>query len=186
MRYSIFLVVVIVASCFAAITGDTRSAVVFRREVQAKTTSATAARQPNTHCMKDERVIFSCALKRPAKIVSLCASRTLTRDSGYLQYRFGLAGKIELEFPERREGSREQFRYMHYFRAQFDLNEISFTRNGYEYSIFDDYNGEEKPAVSLEGLSIKQPGAEQKETRFICRTKPKTDYTDLQAVLESH
>src|SRR3989442_9921254 len=50
----------------------------------------TSAQQPNTLCAKDERVIFSCLIKCPAKIVSICASKDLTSERGYLQYRFGL------------------------------------------------------------------------------------------------
>src|SRR5438093_12411902 len=107
-----------------------------------------ATLQPNTLCGRDERVIFSCPLKRPAKIVSVCSSKDLTSERGYLQYRFGLPGKIELEFPQTRQGTQEKFQYVHYFRARVDLTEINFTVDGVNYSVFDDYNGEEKPAVS--------------------------------------
>ncbi len=138
--------------------------------------------QPNTLCVKDERVIFSCPVKRPAKIVSVCASKDLTGDRGYLQYRFGLPGKIELEFPKDRTGTQEKFHYTHYFRAQFDLTEINFTIDDYEYQVFDDYNGEEKPAISSQGVNVTAPG-KPKEVSFVCRTKPKADYADLQAVL---
>jgi hypothetical protein len=140
--------------------------------------------QPRTLCAKDERVIFSCPVKRPAKIVSVCASKDLTSDRGYLQYRFGLPGKIELEYPKDRKGTQEKFQYTHYFRAQFDLTAINFNIDGYEYSVFDDYNGEEKPVVSSEGVSVTAPG-KPKEVSFVCRTKPIADYTDLQAVLSS-
>jgi hypothetical protein len=140
--------------------------------------------QPGTLCAKDERVIFSCPIKRPAKIVSLCASKNLTADTGYLQYRFGLPAKIELEYPKDRTGTQQKFQYTHYFRAQVDLTEISFNSDGYEYQITDDYNGEEKPAQSIQGLSVKAPGKD-KETNLSCRTKPKADYSDLQAVLPS-
>src|SRR5258708_10855373 len=92
--------------------------------------------QLNTLCAKDERGIFSCPVKRAAKIVSVCASKDLTNDHGYLQYRFGLPGEIELEFPRDRKGTQEKFHYTHYFRAQVDLTEISFTIEGYEYSVF--------------------------------------------------
>lgn len=140
--------------------------------------------QPNSLCAKDERVIFSCPVKRPAKIVSVCASKDLTSDRGYLQYRFGLPEKIELEYPKERNGTQQKFQYSHYFRAQFDLTEISFTIDGYEYRVFDDYNGEEKPVQSLQGVSVTAPG-KPKEVSFVCRTKPKADYTDLQAVLSN-
>jgi len=140
--------------------------------------------QTGTLCEKGERVIFSCPVKRPAKIVSLCASKDLAVDRGYLQYRFGLPGKIELEYPKERTGTQQKFQYTHYFRAQFDLTEISFTNDGYEYEITDDYNGEEKPAQTIQGVSVTAPG-KPKEVSFVCRTKPRADYTDLQAVLSS-
>lgn len=138
--------------------------------------------QPGTLCAKDERVIFSCPIKRPAKIVSLCASKDLTSDTGYLQYRFGLPGNIELEYPKGRTGTQQEFHYTHYFRARFDLTEIGFNINGYDYEITDDYNGEEKPEQVIQAVIVKSPD-KSKETTFNCRTKPKTDYTDLQAVL---
>ena len=144
--------------------------------------SQPGALQPNSLCAKDERIIFSCPVKRPAKIVSVCASKDLTSDHGYLQYRFGLPGKIELEFPKDRTGTQAKFQYTHYFRAQFDLTELNFTIEGYEYQVFDDYNGEEKPAMISQGVSVTAPG-KPKEVSFVCRTKPKADYADLQAVL---
>jgi hypothetical protein len=140
--------------------------------------------QPNTLCAKDERVIFSCPVKRPAKIVSVCASKDLAGDRGYLQYRFGLPGKIELEYPKDRQGTQAKFQYSHYFRAQFDMTSINFTIDGYEYSVFDDYNGEEKPKITSQGVSVTAPG-KPKEVSFVCRAKPKADYTDLQSVLPS-
>ena len=138
--------------------------------------------QPGTLCAKNERIIFSCPVKRPAKIVSLCASKDLTSDRGYLQYRFGVPAKIELEFPQSKTGTQQKFQYTHYFRAQVDLTEISFSSNGYEYQITDDYNGEEKPAQISQGVSVTAPG-KPKDVNFVCRIKPKADYTDLQAVL---
>ena len=138
--------------------------------------------QPNSLCAKDERVIFSCPIKRPAKIVSVCASKDLASDRGYIQYRFGLPAKVELEFPKERQGSQQKFQYSHYFRAKVDLTEISFTINGYEYQVTDDYNGEEKTGQIIQGVMVTAPG-KPKEIGFACRIKPKADYTDLQAVL---
>jgi hypothetical protein len=141
--------------------------------------------QVNTLCARNERVIFACGLRRPAKIVSVCASRDLTRDTGYLQYRFGSPAKIELEYPKDRTGTQQKFEYTHYMRALVDLNEINFSVDGVDYSVVDDYNGEEKPAQNLEGVHVNWPGSDKKEVRYTCRTKPKTDYTDLQAVLST-
>ena len=150
---------------------------------QSQNTSTLRALQVNTLCAKTERVIFACVLRRPAKIVSVCASKDLTRDTGYVQYRFGSPAKIELEYPKDRTGTQQKFEYTHYMRALVDLNEISFSIDGVDYSVVDDYNGEEKPAQSIEGITINWPGTEKKEVRYACRTKPKADYSDLQAVL---
>jgi len=150
-------------------------------------TSSTAASlagdlQAGTLCAKNERIIFSCPIRRPAKIVSLCASKDLASDRGYLQYRFGLPENIELEFPKDRTGSPQKFQYSHYFRAQVDMTEISFTLNGYQYQITDDYNGEEKPAQTVQGVTVTAPG-KPKDVSLSCRIKPKADYADLQSVL---
>jgi hypothetical protein len=175
MFTSKFSACVLVATLIGAILSTSKSA-----------SSQQDGLQPNTLCAKVERVIFGCLLKRPAKIVSLCASKDLTSETGYLQYRFGLPSKIELEFPKDRQDTQQKFEYTHYFRARFELHEINFTVDGVNYSVFDDYNGEEKPEVMLQGVSVNQPGTPKKEVRYLCRTKPKADYTDLEAALSSH
>jgi len=139
---------------------------------------------PTSLCTKDEKVVFSCPLRRSAKIVSLCSSQKLTKDAGYLQYRFGVPGKIELEFPDIRDDSLKVFKYSHYFRAKVDSTEISFSRNGYTYSVFDDYNGEEKPTVSQQGLTVTAENS-KKEVKYVCRIKPTADYGALPEVFEN-
>jgi hypothetical protein len=157
---------------------------------QRKTQPTSAALQSNSLCAKTEQIIFSCATKRAgaraagssSRIVSLCASRDLDKEHGYLQYRYGLPGKVELEFPSSREGTQQKFQYTHYMRYQVDLTEINFEIDGYQYQIFDDYNGEEKPRISTEGVNVTAPG-KAKEVSFVCRTRAKADYSKLDEVL---
>lgn len=147
--------------------------------------------QPNSLCAKTEQIVFSCLTKRAgksaarslSKLVSLCASRDLSKERGYLQYRYGLPGKVELEFPESRTDTQQKFQYTHYLRYQVDLTEINFEIDGYQYQIFDDYNGEERPRISTEGVSVTAPG-KPKEVSFVCRTKAKADYSVLDDVLQ--
>ncbi|HEV7683014.1 MAG TPA: hypothetical protein VGO68_12870 [Pyrinomonadaceae bacterium] len=145
--------------------------------------------QPNSLCAGTERIVFSCLTKPhgPAKglskLASLCAAHDLTKEQGYLQYRYGLPGKVELEFPSSRAGTQQQFHYTHYMRYQVDLTEINFEIDGYQYQIFDDYNGEERPRISTEGVNVSAPGKE-KQVSFVCRTKAKADYSILDDVLE--
>lgn len=140
--------------------------------------------QANSLCEKGEQIVFSCRLKRPAKIVSLCASPELEREQGYLQYRFGLPARIELEFPRTRQATQEQFQYTHYFRYQVDLTEINFSIEGNRYQIFDAYNGEEKPRVIQYGVMIVPPTRES--VSYHCRTRPKADYSKLADALREH
>jgi hypothetical protein len=144
------------------------------------------ARSPASRslCAKDEKVVFSCQLKRSMKIVSLCSSQKLTKESGYLQYRFGMPGKVELEFPSNRADSLTVFKYSHYFRAKVDSTEVSFSRNGYTYLVFDEYNGEEKPAVSEQGLTVITESS-KKEVKYVCRLKPQANYGELPDVFEN-
>ena len=146
--------------------------------------------QPNSLCARSEHIVFSCVTKGSRvsqsrssyRIASLCASRDLDKERGYLQYRYGLPGKVELEFPNARTGTQQMFQYTHYLRYQVDLTEINFEIDGYQYQIFDDYNGEEKPRISTEGVSVAAPG-KQKEVSFVCRTKAQADYSMLDEVL---
>ena len=135
-------------------------------------------------CGKGEKVVFSCSVKGSSRIVSLCSSIKLTKTEGYLQYRFGLPGKIELEYPKERAGSLKQFEYSHYFRAQVDRTTISFSVNGYSYSIFDNYEGEEKPIVWDEGLTVTSPDS-KKDVTYSCRGRAKADFGDLPDVMEN-
>lgn len=141
----------------------------------------------NSLCAKNEHIIFSCRVGHSGsragtssgKIVSLCASPDLDKDHGYLQYRFGLPGKVELEYPSSRAGTQQLFQYSHYMRYQVDLTEINFAVDGYQYQVFDTYNGEEKPAISEEGVTVKSSD-NAKEVAYLCRSKAQADYSTLQ------
>ena len=138
--------------------------------------------QRGTLCTQSEKVLFSCSVKRSAKLVSLCASADVSRTRGYVQYRFGTPGKVELEYPAEKGGSQDKFEYYHYFRAQFDETEISFSSGGYRYAIFDDYNGEMRPAVSSQGVRVEDPGNSKKST-LECQGRAKAAYGDLDQIL---
>ena len=135
-------------------------------------------------CNKSEKVVFSCAVRRLGKMVSLCSSPELRKAEGYLQYRFGRPGQVELEFPKERSQSRTLFKYRHYFRSQVDSTEISFTVNGYAYAVFDEYNGEEKPVVSEKGLLVTSESS-KKEVKYLCQGKPLANYEDLADTFEN-
>ena len=136
-----------------------------------------------TLCAADERVIFSCAVRGSSKLVSLCGSKTLTKDEGYIQYRFGRAGRVELEFPKDRGGSQKLFSYEHVFRYQFDQTEIGFESGGYAYTLFDYYDGEQKPARKEAGVRVRAAGENAEETTLRCAGRTTARYGDLTEIL---
>ncbi|HEU4870772.1 MAG TPA: hypothetical protein VFT08_07985 [Pyrinomonadaceae bacterium] len=136
--------------------------------------------QAGSLCEQTEKIVFSCPIVNTKKTVSLCSSKELTKEKGYLQYRYGVPGKIELEFPSKREQTQSAFKYSHYFRAQFDMTDISFVNGDTEYSVFDDYNGEQKPVRHEQGVKITTP---KREWVLSCRGQAKAHYEDLAEVL---
>jgi hypothetical protein len=142
-----------------------------------------AERQPASLCTADEQVIFSCSLQRSGKIASLCGSKNLDKTTGYIQYRFGLPEKTELEFPSGRSDTRQKFRYAHYFRARVDETEISFDNKGYRYTIFDSYQGDMKPIEMSQGIRVSALLGSDKETELRCRSRAQANYGSLGDIL---
>jgi hypothetical protein len=117
-------------------------------------------------CAANEQTIWSCATTKN-KIASVCASKDLTADKGYLQYRFGLSGKIELEFPQKREGSQKAFKYLRYTRPLVTLLTLSFENNGVIYEIHDDDNSEERPPIRVTSIDVVKDA--NKTTAVVCK-----------------
>ncbi|HEY8561991.1 MAG TPA: hypothetical protein VIL74_16580 [Pyrinomonadaceae bacterium] len=123
---------------------QTERAAAQKRKASAKTKSL---------CRADEQTIWSCATTKN-KIASVCASKDLAEDKGYLQYRFGTAGRIELEYPAERPGSAKKFKYSRYTRPLVTMLALSFENNGVKYEIHDDDNSEEKPPVRAASVDV--------------------------------
>ncbi len=87
-------------------------------------------------CKSSERVFFSCNIKN--KVLSLCSSPNLNRNSGYVQYRFGTTRKIELSFPEKEEHPKGRFFYNGVATPGGILNHMSFKSGSYGYVVYDD------------------------------------------------
>ena len=67
IRIPIFIIILMAAISFGSRSSDNLgTAKAFQ-----------TALQPNSLCARDERIIFSCPVRKPAKIVSLCASKDL-------------------------------------------------------------------------------------------------------------
>lgn len=138
---------------------------------------------PSSLCRAEEQVIFTCVATGSAKFVSLCSSRLLDHRRGYLQYRYGKPGAIELQFPQARANTQLAFRYAHYFRAQVDRTEISFDNQDNRYTLFDYYDGEVKPAIAVAGVRVGKHGTKGRETELRCQSRPASKLGYLETVI---
>jgi hypothetical protein len=137
----------------------------------------------NSLCEVNEKILFSCQIGKTGKIVSLCSSPNLKKETAYLQYRYGSKGKIELTFPSEKANSLEKFRYAHYFRYQVDRTQVSFSNAEYEYSIFAIYEDDGKWPIEEQGILISKEGQSSKETRLLCRSTAIAHLEKLENVL---
>jgi hypothetical protein len=119
---------------------------------QTKKTKA-AAGKTKSLCQPSEQVIWNCPTTNN-KTASICASKDLAEEKGYLQYRFGRQGKIELEFPKDRKDSAQKFKYTRYTRPLVTMLTLKFETGGVVYEIHDDDNSEEKPPVRAASIDI--------------------------------
>ncbi len=99
-------------------------------------------------CRQSEGTYFSCSAG--SKIVSLCASNPISKDRGYLQYRFGAEAHVELQYPERRAPPHEYFtRYSSAF-AHGWVTHINFQSGEFTYAIYNSaFGGDEKAGVKV-------------------------------------
>ena len=134
-------------------------------------------------CRVEEQAFFSCAVTGSAKFISLCGSKSLDARRGYLQYRFGKPGAVELQFPRARANTQRVFRYAHYLRARVDRTEVTFDNEGYRYVIFDYYEGDIKPTVRDSGVRVRRHGANAKETEITCDSKPTSKLGTLESIV---
>jgi hypothetical protein len=143
---------------------------------------STGAVASGSHCNNQEQVVFSCTIAKSSKLVSLCASKSLSKKRGNLVYRFGTTGQVELEFPSSPINSVDEFRFSHYFRYRTDRTEVSFTNGTFRYSIFDDYEEDENPR-STRGVNVSREDGEGAETELLCGSQVTSNLKILEGVV---
>lgn len=136
------------------------------------------AAQSYSHCTNSETVVFSCKVRSSPKYISLCSSKSLHASDGYLTYRFGPLGRKELEYPANTDGSIKKFKTSHYFRAQVDRRDISFTNSNVTYDIFSNFEGEESPSHWEGGITIIRAGKSTSGKTLYCAS-PYIDKLEL-------
>lgn len=102
--------------------------------VMVLSTSIAFAGPASTHCSTEEQMLFSCQLKNN-KTVSLCTSSDFSASNGYLQYRFGKMGKVELALPKERKGMPVDLRLIQSKDTFAEYNYISFSNGPFIYEL---------------------------------------------------
>ncbi len=147
--------------------------------------SAALAATPN-HCTIDEQVLFNCLVKGSKKIASVCGKITLNKDNQgdqYIQYRFGLLGKIEFEYPK----TRNKIDLTDKFRAdtqrasnsEFSDSNFAFQNDGHIYEIWyrEELLPKRKHSASIATWKAGDRGVAGKTTTFICTN---TEYKEIE------
>lgn len=107
--------------------------------------------QQSPLCSKDEITLWSCETGK--RVYSLCSSHTVTRTSGYMQYRASSRGKVVFTYPAERKPPLGSFVYNSLGNGNAS---VEFTSNGYGYTLFDPLKGGSSISVSAPAPSGKQ------------------------------
>lgn len=97
--------------------------------------SVATAGEQHYLCNKDEQVLFGCTVGK--KMVSVCTSQKFTKSSGYVQYRFGVKNKIELQYPASLVPPQKNFFFSNTPYSGGGAARIRFSINDDEYIVFD-------------------------------------------------
>ncbi len=115
-----------------------------------------------TLSLSTEKIVFSF---KTDKGKTMCLA--MEKGGKYLVYRFGQAGKVELQYPEELTNTFEKFTYNYYMRgggagnAGVDLNYVSFTGDTHKIIIFEEYsagdpdNPKESTSVGIRIINLK-------------------------------
>lgn len=113
-------------------------------ELQSDLASRDARIKAESHCVGEERVIFTCKIGK--KIVSVCANAIVGANQGYLQYRFGEKRKVELDIPEKQGYKSSMVSYFTVSGTTDFAHYVRFTNGSYSYFVYSASNrGQDDP-----------------------------------------
>ena len=135
-----------------------------------------------TLCSSEEQVFFNCTIVASNKLVSLCGAKIIDTRRGYLQYRFGRVGALELQYPRERANTQRVFRYAHYFRAQVDRTEITFDNQDFRYVVFDYDESDVRPKIKEAGVRVTRHRSDQ-EVVLKCSGNPISRLSNLESIV---
>ena len=105
-------------------------------------------------------------------------------EKGYLQYRYGKKGKVELTFPSKKQNTQKSFRYS--YEASPDhireasSTEVTFENHGFQYKIFVNIFD---AAVEDQGVVVTQLSKKKEVARLLCGEESTNNLQNLDSVL---
>lgn len=106
------------------------------------------AEEDPTLCATNEDIYFSCPLSN-GRIVSICAHGNNSPRAGYVQYRYGSLGNIELAYPPRRTPPESIFYYVNATEGSASRDVLKFKNGRYVYVLYQAF---------FSGLTVLQDG----------------------------
>jgi len=129
-----------------------------------------------THCRGDEDTYFSCKLANSQKVASVCGGADARlKDGAWLQYRFGVPGRVEFAYPAAQEGSLQRFE-VHVF-SKYDYQSVLFINEKVLYEI--------EISEKLQGKALVYPAVinvevQKKRTQLRCeKPVPEAMWNDM-------
>ncbi len=126
--------------------------------------------QPSYLCKAQETLLFGC--DSGPKMISVCASQGFSATTGYVQYRFGTPGNIELSYPEKLSPPNGHFWLSSTGYSGGGEAHLRFVNHGVTYAVFDRMvrtnftPGEPNDPDMSEGIVVRPQG--KKATTRLC------------------
>jgi hypothetical protein len=106
-----------------------------------KSASADNERPFQSLCEPMEKTIFSCGFENN-RLVSICASTNVAKEDGYVEYRYGKLGAIELSLPNKKTPPNKALKgtFQDFFRSSGNWQAgnhkaVTFTNGNYSYTV---------------------------------------------------
>lgn len=125
-------------------------------------------------CTSEETSLFTCSIGE--RQVSVCASKELSRTSGYVQYRAGRPEQApELAFPAQKVHPAQHFSVGSAGSAKSSLVNLHFEQSGYSYTVY-----RQSAAFDTNGAGVRVKAPDGRSSRLRCREEsPPSDLERL-------
>ena len=135
-------------------------------------------------CDAGEKLIFGCKVAG-GKEFSLCTSQVVNKRSGYLRYRFGVPGSLEINYPADRAKPQYFFKFSRQTRFESESQYIRFSYQDNRYEVFDEKQTVAGIDKRTSGVRNTKSGVNFYATENVCIGTPDGNLRTLENVLPS-